>query len=142
MACASTSQPHGGSIAVIEYRSSPPRRRSSLCTVTTNPPGPTMTRFPPSSSRAPTRPGCPRGRPARASLASSLMPPRLASARTLLLPAFEGVGKGVESPFPQRTILVDPGIELSEGLGTQRIQTPRTVGPHAHEPGFFENAQM
>src|SRR5262245_30979708 len=70
------------------------------------------------------------------------MPPRPASARTLLLPAFKGGAKGVESPFPESTILAAPGVEFPEGLWAQRIQTPRTVGPHAHEPGLFEDAEV
>src|SRR5687767_1472139 len=49
--------------------------------------------------------------------------------------AFERFTQFIEAGFPQVAIPPDPGVELAEGLGPERIQPPRTFGSHADEAG-------
>ena len=60
---------------------------------------------------------------------------------TLLL-AGERVAERVEACDQQGAISGDPGIQLLKWLRPQRLQTPWAVGPHPHEPGFLQDAEV
>src|SRR5262245_12377272 len=72
----------------------------------------------------------------------SWFPPCAAGASACLLSPCERVAKRVEAALPQGAILADPRVQLVEGLGSQRIQAPGTIGSDLNEAGFLQNAQV
>jgi len=48
----------------------------------------------------------------------------------------------IEARLPVASVSRDPRLELFERFSSQRIETSLSVGPHLHDAGFREDAQV
>jgi hypothetical protein len=58
------------------------------------------------------------------------------------LAPLERFSETIQAPLPEPAIAGEPGVELAEGLGPQRVQALLTVRAHRDEARFMEYPQV
>ena len=56
--------------------------------------------------------------------------------------ALERRPESIEAVLPERTVLMQPGLELLEWFGPEGVEATLSVGTNGHEPGLVEDAQV